>query len=93
MYTIAETHSAAKELDKAPKEIQEKYEFWKNIAKTSGVDGLKQVSGFKDHPLKGEWEGARSSSLNVKWRVIYYVCNEEILITIVRITAHDYRRK
>lgn len=93
MYSVVETRSAEKELDKAPKEIQAYYEFWKNIAEISGVLGIKRYPGFKDHALKGEWSGARSSYLNNKWRVIYWQQDATFVVTVVRITAHDYRRK
>lgn len=93
MYLVVETKTAAKELDKVPAEVLEAYEFWKSLVQVSGVSGLKAYPGFKDHSLKGEWQGARSSYLNRKWRVIYFARAEEIQVVVVRITAHDYRRK
>ncbi len=93
MFVVTETKTASKELDKAPKEILEVYEFWKNVVQVSGVAGLKAYPGFKDHALKGEWQGARSSYLNRKWRVIYFNELKELCVLVVRVTAHDYRRK
>ena len=93
MFVVSETKTASKELDKAPSEILEAYEFWKNMVQISGVTGLKSYPGFKDHALKGEWQGARSSYLNRKWRVIYFSNLEEIYVVVVRVTPHDYRRK
>lgn len=93
MFLVIETNTASKELDKAPSEVLEKYEFWKNVVQVSGVLGLKVYSGFRDHPLKGEWQGARSSSLNRKWRVIYCTRAEKVQVLVVRVTAHDYRRR
>ena len=93
MFVVSEAKTVSKELDRAPSEILEAYEFWKNVVQVSGVAGLKAYSGFKDHALKGEWQGARSSYLNRKWRVIYFSNLEEICVIVVRITSHDYRRK
>jgi hypothetical protein len=31
------------------------------------------IPGYRDHALKGEWKGARSSYLTQKWRVLYVV--------------------
>lgn len=93
MFLVVETKTASKELNKAPLEIIEAYEFWKSVVQVSGIIGLKGYPGFKDHPLKGEWQGARSSYLNRKWRVIYFTQAEEVYVTVVRLTPHDYRRK
>lgn len=91
MWTVSESRSAEKQLDKVPKEIAEKYEFWKNVVIISGPLGLKQFSGFRDHSLKGQWAGARSSYLNAKWRVIYTVDAGRLNILVLEVNAHDYR--
>ncbi len=59
----------------------------------SGPNGLKVIRGFNDEALKGEWKGFRSSRLNQQYRVIYGVERENILIKVVEVTPHDYRRK
>ncbi|MEX1033111.1 MAG: type II toxin-antitoxin system mRNA interferase toxin, RelE/StbE family, partial [Cellvibrionaceae bacterium] len=66
---------------------------WKDIARLSGPNGLKVIRGFNDEALKGEWKGFRSSRLNQQYRVIYEVKRENILVKVVEITPHDYRRK
>lgn len=70
-----------------------RYEKWKDILRYSGPKGLKQIRGFNDEALKGDWKGFRSSRLNDQYRVIYKVEKEEILVRVIKITAHDYRRK
>ncbi len=45
-----------------------------------------------DEALKGEWKGFRSSRLNIQYRVIYKVEKDKILIAVVNVIAHDYRR-
>lgn len=93
MWAIEISKSADKVLKKAPLEIRNAFDAWKNLAQMSGVQGLKMINGYRDHALKGDWEGARSSSLNYQWRVIYYVSETEIKIFVLEVTPHDYRRK
>lgn len=91
MWTIKIERKAEKELDKAPAEIRRKFEAWKRHAQFGGVKALVAINGFRDHALKGEWRGFRSSSLSDSWRVIYFVDGETISILVVRISNHDYR--
>ncbi len=93
MYVVREHKDAAKALDKAPNHIQQAYEAWKQLIELQGPAALRGVSGYRDHSLKGEWSGARSSSLNYQWRVIYVVQEKEVQILVLRVTPHDYRRK
>ena len=85
--------NASKALGKAPREIQEKFEKWKDIVQLQGTKGLFEIKGFRDHSLKGEWQGARASRLNDQWRVIYFVAANEIKILVMEVTPHDYRKK
>jgi addiction module RelE/StbE family toxin len=93
MWEILENKDVLKQLKKTPAEIKQKYEFWKNVAKVDGPKGLKLLSGLKDHALKGDWSGARSSRLNKHWRVIYSVEKTKFTIFVLEINAHDYRKK
>jgi addiction module RelE/StbE family toxin len=93
MWLIHISKSADKALKKAPLETRNAFDAWKNVAQLSGAQGLKAINGYRDHALKGDWEGARSSSLNNQWRVIYYVSNSEVKIFVLEVTPHDYRRK
>lgn len=93
MWDIFEKRSALKNIDNLPYPILEKYEFWKNIIHFSGVEGLKKFKGFRDHALKGEWHGFRSSYLNDAYRVIYQVASEEVRVYVIDVNHHDYRRK
>ena len=58
----------------------------------SGQPGLRQIKGFHDEALSGQWAGHRSSRLGIQWRVIYRVEASEIQVLVVAVTAHDYRR-
>lgn len=93
MYKIEISKSADKTLKKAPVEIRDAFDAWKNVVQLQGVLGLKAINGYRDHALKGDWEGARSSSLNEQWRVVYLVMEKEVKIFVFEVTPHDYRRK
>ena len=77
----------------APAEILKRYEKWKDIAGLSGPLGLRQIVGFHDEALSGEWKGHRSSRLGLQFRVIYRAVPEAMTFQVLSVTAHDYRRK
>ena len=70
-----------------------RYEKWKDIVRVSGPQGLRAIKGFHDEALRGEWKGHRSSRLSQQYRVIYQVEAQEVLVYVMDVTAHDYRRK
>jgi len=78
---------------RVPAEILKRYEKWKDIASLSGALGLRAIKGFHDESLTGEWKGHRASRLNEQWRVIYRVVADVLLVMVVRVTPHDYRRR
>ena len=93
MWSIYEHRRVEKQLLSAPQEVQKKYQKWKDIVALSGPQGLRALKGLRDESLTGEWKGYRSSRLNLQYRVIYKVESEQILIQVVKLTPHDYRRK
>ncbi len=92
MLTIYESKFIHKRIDKLPHHILERYEFWKSIAITSGLEGIYNFKGFRDHKLKGKWNGYRSSYLNESYRIIYQHVQNELKVIIIDINKHDYRR-
>ncbi len=94
MWRIEELRKVDKELSsgRVPIEILKRYEKWKDIAMLSGPQGLRAIKGFRDEALSGDWKGYRSSRLNEQWRVIYQVVADALLVQVVRVTPHDYRR-
>lgn len=94
MWRIEEHRQADKELSsgRIPIEILKRYEKWKDIVMLSGPQGLRAIKGFRDEALSGDWKGYRSSRLNEQWRVIYQVVADALLVQVVRVTPHDYRR-
>jgi len=51
------------------------------------------LSKNKSHALKGEWQGARSSSLSRLWRVSYAVRGDDLTVFVLEVNPHDYRKK
>lgn len=93
MWEIFEHRKAVKQLRSASTEVLKRYEKWKDIVHISGPEGLKLIKGFHDEALKGEWRGYRSSRLNIQYRVIYNIVRDEVLVQVIELTAHDYRKK
>jgi addiction module RelE/StbE family toxin len=93
MWTIFEHKKLDKQLSKAPIEIQKRYEKWKDIVELSGPSGLKLIRGFNDEALSGNWKGFRSSRLNQQYRVIYSIENGEMIVQVLEVTPHIYRRR
>ncbi len=91
---IRELRHAAKDLDKAPKDIVRSYEIWARLVETHGIEILRDYKGYHDEKLIGNFKGCRSSRLNRKWRVIYEIKNNEslVIIEVVSVTPHDYRK-
>lgn len=91
MWTVREHKvRAQKVLDRAPKQVQEKYQFWKDTMERDGPQGVRAFPGFKDEALKGDWLGCRSSRLNDQYRVIYFIDKKIVEIFVEQIGPHDY---
>ena len=93
MWDIYEHRRVVRQIRRLPIEILKRYEKWKDIVAISGPHGLRLIKGFNDEGLSEEWKGHRSSRLGQQYRVIYRMERDSILVEVVSITAHDYRRK
>jgi len=93
MWDIYEHRRVSRQLESLLTDVLKRYEKWKDIVAISGPQGLRKIKGLRDESLKGEWKGHRSSRLNQQYRVIYKVEKDKVLIQVVNVTPHDYRRK
>ena len=93
MWEVYEHRRIAGRARRLPVEIVKRYEKWKDIVRISGPAGLRLIKGFHDEALRGEWNGHRSSRLGLQFRMIYRVVAHEILVAVIDVTAHDYRRR
>jgi addiction module RelE/StbE family toxin len=93
MWDVYEHKRVDRQLKRLPKDVLKRYEKWKDIVTISGPQGLRLIKGFHDEALFGKWKGHRSSRLSLQFRVFYRVEGEQVLVEVVSITAHDYRKK
>ena len=93
MWEVLEHRRVTKKLSRFPLEVLKRYEKWKDIVRISGPQGLRPIRGFRDEDLRGEWNGHRSSRLGLQHRVIYRVVAQEVVVEVIDLTAHDYRRR
>ena len=93
MWEVFEHRRTWKQIDRLPRDVLKRYEKWKDIVRLSGPLGLRQIRGFNDEALRGEWKGHRSSRLSRQHRVIYRIERDRVLVEVVSVTAHDYREK
>ena len=93
MWAIYEHKRVSKSLSSAPLDVLKRYEKWKDIVAISGPMGLRNIAGFRDESLAGNWKGYRSSRLNLQYRVIYKAEKDKVLVQVENVTPHDYRRK
>jgi len=93
MWQILEHRRLEKQLRTLPVEILKRYEKWKDIVRISGPVGLRAIRGFNDEQLGGAWKGHRSSRLGQTYRVFYRIETHKVLVKVVDLTPHDYRKK
>ncbi len=93
MWDVYEHRRVDKQLGKLPADVLKRYEKWKDIVEISGPSGLRLIRGFRDKALRGDWKGHRSSRLNQQYRVIYRIEGDQLLVEVVEVNPHDYRRK
>ena len=93
MWEVYEHRRVAGKLGRLPAEVLKRYEKWKDIVRISGPGGIRLIKGFRDETLRGKWEGHRSSRLGQQYRIIYRVVAQEVLVEVIDLTPHDYRRR
>ncbi len=93
MWKVYEHRLLGRRLLRTPKEVLKRYEKWKDIVTIAGPSGLGLIKGFHDEALRGKWEGYRSSRLGSQYRVIYQIVEQKVLVKVIDVTPHDYRRK
>ena len=73
-----------------PAWIVKEYEVWKDLVRRHGPGILREYPGYHDEPLKGDRAGVRSSRLSLKYRVIYAIDRDVVVIYVLEITPHIY---
>ena len=93
MWEVFEHRKVTRKLRHLPLEVLKRYEKWKDIVSISGPPGLRLIKGFHDEALRGQWKGHRSSRLGMQYRLIYRILEREVVVQVIDLTAHDYRKK
>jgi mRNA-degrading endonuclease YafQ of YafQ-DinJ toxin-antitoxin module len=80
MWEVLESRLCKRQLKRAPKEV----------VQGSGPRTLRLIPGYRDHALKGEGKGARSSYLTKKWRVLYVVERARFEVLVLEVNPHEH---
>jgi len=83
---------ALKDLQRAPRHIQDKLLLWAETVRNLGLFETRRRPGWHDEPLLGKRIGQRSLRLNIKWRAIYIINQDKKIefIEIIEVTPHAY---
>ena len=92
MWQLEEHRCVDQQCAASPQEILQCHEKWKDIALISGLPGLRQITGFHDEALAGQWHGYRSPRLGLQYRVIYRALAAKLVFQVASVTAHDWRK-
>jgi len=81
-----------KEISNLPVQCKKKYAVFKYVSEFSGLNGLNKYPGFKLEMLKGKLKGTYSIRLNIAYRVLFRVNEENKTIEVVEISKHEYKQ-
>ena len=83
---------AVRSLKKAPVFIVNKMHKWVKDVQVFGLEEVRKIPGWHDHPLKGERKGQRSIYLNKQWRAIYILDKKGIIefASVEEVSLHKY---
>lgn len=86
------SRTARKQLAKLPIHIVRKLAIWVDLVEFDGLDAARAVPGFRDHALKGTWQGYRAIRLSDAYRAIYRVRSDGSIeaVHVEEVNKHDY---
>jgi len=89
---VALSKTARKQLAKVPTHIVRKFALWMDLVRFEGVGAARAVPGFRDHALKGSWQGYHAVRLSDAYRAIYILRAEGSVETVYveEVNKHDY---
>lgn len=66
---------------------------WVSEMEEFGPEFISTSSEWHDHELEREWFGFRSSAFSNSGRIIYKIIEDQVIVQVVRVTAHhDYKK-
>ena len=86
-WRVVESRLLVRQIQRAPREIQRRYIVWRNLVRQRGPY---LPGGFRVHALHGDRKGQKSAWLNRQWRVIFKVCEGELVVEAIELTPHRY---
>jgi len=68
------------------------FALWVDLVRVDGLDVARAIPGFRDHALKGEWQGYRAIRLSGAYRAIYILSEHKSVETVCveEVNKHDY---
>ncbi len=92
IYSVDISDLAFKQLRRAPKHIVAKLTAWIEAVERNGLEEVRKLPGFNDHPLKGQLKDKRAIRLSRQWRAVYVLRATAIVefILIEEVHPHDY---
>ena len=84
---VIESRLIARQLKRAPVEIQAKYVIWRNRVRQFGPN---LPGGYRVHALHAQRKGQKSARLDRRWRVIFKVFQAELTVEAIELTPHNY---
>ena len=83
---------AMKDLKNLPAHVVHKLQAWIEMVGDEGLGEVRKIAGYHDEPLKGKRKGQRSIRLNIAYRAIYIINEDNVLqfVEIMEINKHDY---
>jgi len=60
-----------------------------DVVITMIAEGKPLPEKYKDHPLKGEFEGCRECHITPDWLLIYEIADEELILYLTRTGTHS----
>lgn len=74
-----------------PAHIQSKLQEWVEAVGARGLEEVRKVPGYNDHPLTGKLKGKRAIRLNYTWRAVYVVKDDGVeFVSIEEVHPHAH---
>lgn len=90
--TVSVSALAAKQLQRLPLHIIDKFYLWKRSVESIGLERVRKIPGYHDEKLMGNRKGQHSIRLNRKYRAIYEICVDRSIkfVAVLEVTPHEY---
>lgn len=86
-YNVLITNSCKKDIKKASKQGKNINLLFEVVDRLSEGEILEPK--YKDHKLSGDYEGKRECHIEPDFLLIYEICEEEIVLYLVRVGSHS----